>query len=196
MNASSDLPEYCLKPTLVLGCGNVLFGDDGFGCALVEYVRSNYELPDGVCLLDVGTGARHVLFTLCLSSVRPQRLLIVDAMDANRSPGELFTLDPNDIPANKRDDFSLHQVPTSNLLRDLQASGGVEVSVLGCQTGPIPEELSVGLSPQVEAALPRAAEWFMQDYLPSVVQGVESRVGSCGWHNERQQLLPRSSHLR
>jgi len=32
----ADLPAYCRKPTLIVGCGNVLYGDDGFGCALVE----------------------------------------------------------------------------------------------------------------------------------------------------------------
>jgi coenzyme F420 hydrogenase subunit delta len=164
----SDLPEFCRKPTLVLGCGNVLFGDDGFGCALVEYVQSHHRVPEDVCLLDVGTGVRKLLFTLCLSAVHPQRMLIVDALDAGRPPGELFEIDLGDIPGVKLDDFSLHQLPTSNLLRELQEACGVEVRVLACQTGPVPEEVCPGLSPPLEAALPRAAEWLVRDYLPGV----------------------------
>ncbi len=166
----SDLPEFCRKPTLVLGCGNLLFGDDGFGCALVEYVQSHHRVPEETCLLDVGTGVRKLLFTLCLSSVRPQRLLIVDALDAGRPPGELFELDPAEIPAVKLDDFSLHQLPTSNLLRELQQACGVEVRVLACQTGPLPQEISPGLSPAVDAALARAAEWLVREYLPALGQ--------------------------
>lgn len=162
----SDLPEFCQKPTLVLGCGNVLFGDDGFGCALVEYVQSHHRVPDHVCMLDVGTGVRKLLFTLCLSPVRPRRLLIVDALDAGRPSGELFEIDPADIPPIKLDDFSMHQLPTSNLLRELQEACGVEVRVLACQTGPLPQEISPGLSPPVEAALRRAAEWLVREYLP------------------------------
>lgn len=161
----SDLPEFCQKPTLVLGCGNILFGDDGFGCALVEHVQSHYRVPEDACLLDVGTGVRKLLFTLCLSPARPARLLVVDALDAGRRAGELFEIDPADIPAVKLDDFSIHQLPTSNLLRDLQESCGVEVRVLACQTGPLPEEVCCGLSPALEVALPRAAEWLMEDYL-------------------------------
>ena len=134
----SDLPDFCRKPTLVLGCGNTLFGDDGFGCAVIEYVEAHYEVPESVCLLDVGTGVRKLLFTLCLSPARPQRLLI--------------------------DDFSLHQLPTSNLLRELQESCGVEVRVLACQTGPLPEEVHAGLSEAVSRAVPEAAEWLVSEY--------------------------------
>ncbi len=172
----SDLPDFCCKPILILGCGNTLFGDDGFGCALVEYIERRCGVPEAVCLLDVGTGARKLLFTLCLSPVRPRRLLILDAFDAGREAGELFEIDPSQVPAVKLDDFSLHQLPTSNLLRELQEACGVEVRVLACQTGPLPQEVRPGLSPAVEAALPHAAAWLMDDYLParecqSFVQG-------------------------
>src|ERR1035438_8515133 len=141
-----DLPEFCQKPTLVLGVGNILFGDDGFGCAVVDYIESHYQVPENVCLLDVGTGVRKLLFTLCLSSARPQRLLVLDAIDAGRTQGEIFEIDPAEIPAVKLDDFSLHQLPTSNLLRELQESCGVEVRVLACQTGPLPEQIYQGFS--------------------------------------------------
>ena len=162
----ADLPEYCRKPTLVLGCGNVLFGDDGFGCAVVDYVEAHCRVPEAVCLLDAGTGVRKLLFTLCLSSARPQRLLILDAIDAERSPGAIFEIDPAEIPPVKLDDFSLHQLPTSNLLRELQETCDVEVRVLACQTGPLPEEISQGLSKEVSDAVPQAAEWLVREYFP------------------------------
>ena len=162
----NDLPEFCRVTTLVLGCGNVLFGDDGFGCALMEHVTAHYRVPEDVCLLDVGTGVRNLLFTLTLSPVRPRRLLVVDALDAGREPGELFEIDPAEIPAIKLDDFSMHQIPTSNMLRELQEACGMEVRVLACQTGPLPEEIRPGLSPPLLAALPKAAEWLTREYLP------------------------------
>jgi coenzyme F420 hydrogenase subunit delta len=163
-SGQSDLPDFCRKPTLVLGCGNLLFGDDGFGCAVVDYLETHYRVPEAVCLLDVGTGVRKLLFTLCLSSTRPQRLLILDAIDGGRSPGEIFEIDPAEIPPVKLDDFSLHQLPTSNMLRELQETCGVEVRVLACQTGPLPEEISQGLSKAVSRAVPRAAEWLVREY--------------------------------
>jgi len=162
-----ELPDFCCKPALILGCGNTLFGDDGFGCALVEYLEAHYTLPEEVCLLDVGTGVRKLLFTLCLSPVRPKRLLILDALDVGHDPGELFEIAPEDIPPIKRDDFSLHQLPTSNLLRELEEQCGVEVRVLACQTAPLPEEVRPGLSDPVLRALPRAAELIAERLFPA-----------------------------
>lgn len=161
----ADLPAYCRKPTLIVGCGNVLYGDDGFGCALVEYIERTEQVPESVCLLDAGTGVRSLLFTICLSHVRPLRLLVLDAIDAGRVPGEICEINPSDIPPVKLDDFSLHQLPTSNLLRELQELCGVDVRVLACQAGPLPSEMRSGLSAAVAAALPRAAAWIMGTYL-------------------------------
>ena len=171
----AELPDFCRKPTLILGCGNTLFGDDGFGCALVEYLEAHYRLPEDVCLLDVGTGVRKLLFTLCLSPVRPRRVLILDALDVGRDPGELFEIAPEDIPAIKCDDFSLHQLPTSNLLRELQEQCGVEVQVLACQTGPLPNEVRPGLSEPVRRALPQAAARLAARYFPEAT-ATQSRL--------------------
>jgi Ni,Fe-hydrogenase maturation factor len=60
----------------------------------------------------------------------------------------------------------MHQLPTSNLLRELQETCGVEVRVLACQTGPLPEEISQGLSKAVGRAVPQAAEWVIREYFP------------------------------
>ena len=179
-----NLPEFCRKPTLVLGCGNVLFGDDGFGCALVEYVQSHYRVPEDVCMLDAGTGVRNLLFTLCLSPARVRRLLILDALDAGREVGEFFEIDPAEIPPIKLDDFSMHQIPTSNLLRELQETCGVEVRVLACQTGLLPTEISPGLSAPVQAALPQAAEWLMHEY--------SVRDGEASAEEDRKQMATQS----
>jgi coenzyme F420 hydrogenase subunit delta len=162
----SDLPDFCSKPILVLGCGNTLFGDDGFGCAVIDYVEAHYPIPEAVCLLDVGTGVRKLLFTICLSPVRPQRVIILDAIDAGRVPGEIFEIDPADIPVAKLDDFSLHQLPTSNLLRELQETCGVAVRVLACQTGPLPDHICEGLSEAVSNAVPHAAKWLIREQFP------------------------------
>jgi len=165
--AEAGVPDFCRKPVLILGCGNVLFGDDGFGCALAEYLQAHFEVPEHVCLADAGTGVRNLLFTLCLSPVRPRRILIVDAVDMQREPGEWFEIDPWQIPAVKLDDFSMHQMPTSNLLRELQQQTGVELRILVCQTAPLPDEVRPGLSDPAQRALPQAAAWVAREYFGS-----------------------------
>ena len=162
----ATLPEFCRKRILVLGCGNVLFGDDGFGPAVVEWLETHCSprIPDDVCVLDAGTGARSVLFTLTLSERKPEKLVIVDAVDAGRPPGEIFTLQVDDLPLHKIDDFSVHQLPTSNLLKELHDLCGVDLSIVACQTERVPDSVSPGLSERLKDAVPRVCEMLIEGF--------------------------------
>ncbi len=158
------LQELFSKPVIVFGCGNTLFGDDGFGPELIECLHAHYQLPDSVLAVDVGTSIGDLLFDLLLSSHKPAYVFIVDAISQpGRSPGELFELDLDDMPAAKSSDFSLHQFPSVNLLRELQESGGVKVRILAVQVGRIPDEVEPGLSMEVRMAIPRACEWLLRE---------------------------------
>ncbi len=151
------LPIHLACRVLVLGVGNRLYGDDAFGPRLVERLAASGGLPEGVCLIDAGTGAARLLFDLLVAERRPERLYILDAVDLpGRHPGEVFELTPAELPGNKRDDFSLHQLPGSNLLAELERAG-CPVRVIGCQVKEVPAQMREGLSPEVEAALPVAA---------------------------------------
>ena len=152
------VPEYCRKPVLVLGCGNRLFGDDGFGPSVIEYILGTQNPPGDVCLLDVGTSAREVLFDIALSDRRPRRIIVMDAMDCGKEPGTLLELDLDAIPENKSDDFSMHQAPTSNLLRELRDFCRVEVVLVVLQPADIPQEVRPGLSGPAQKALRHAAD--------------------------------------
>jgi coenzyme F420 hydrogenase subunit delta len=105
-----------------------------------------------------------VLFDLVLSERRPRKIIIVDAMDKGLPPGELFRPTIEAVPLKKLDDFSMHQLPGSNLVRELRDSCGVDVEVIACQVQHIPESVSPGLSPPIEAAIPRAAEMILKEY--------------------------------
>lgn len=157
-----DLIDFYQKPILVLGCGNVLFGDDGFGPAVIGHLEKNYPIPKDVGLLDAGSGVRKILFNITLSQKKPKKIVIVDAVDAARTPGEVFELSVEELPLNKIDDFSLHQLPTSNLLKELSQFCNVEVRIVCGQVKSIPEEVQPGLSPLLAAAVPKACERLLE----------------------------------
>lgn len=156
------VPDYCEKQVLVLGCGNILLGDDGLGPAVIKYLTGKDDLPDHVCFLDVGTSARKILFDVILSSRKPTKIIVVDAMDFGGEPGTVSFLDLDAIPENKIDDFSLHQIPTSNLLRELRDLCKVELVIIVCQPAEIPDGVKPGLSMQAKNAIKRAAETVLK----------------------------------
>jgi coenzyme F420 hydrogenase subunit delta len=141
-----DMPEYMRKSTLIFGIGNVLFGDDGFGPVVAEELEKNYDIPDDVYVLNAELSVREILFNVTLSEIQPETIVIIDAVDFGREPGDIFEIDLDEIPENKIDDFSMHQVPTSNLLRELRDICKVDVRILSCQVEKIPREVEPGLS--------------------------------------------------
>lgn len=159
-----QIPVYCQKEILIAGCGNMFFGDDGFGPEVIKYLKKKYTIPDNVCLMDAGTGIRKILFTISLGDPRPEVIVIIDAVDKGRKPGEVFDITLEEIPEEKIDDFSIHQVPSSNLLKELQDFCSIKVIVKACQVKTIPETMLPGLSEQVKKAVPLVAQKIAEDY--------------------------------
>jgi coenzyme F420 hydrogenase subunit delta len=157
--------EHLSKRTLVLGCGNVLYGDDGFGPAVAASLVERYPIPEDAAVLNLGLATRGFIFDVLLASRQPRRIVVVDAMERNASPGEIFEVPLDELSKEKVDDFSFHQGPTSNLLKELRDLCGVDIVIVSCQPQRIPEEMEVGLSPAVRAATDEAARLIYERYL-------------------------------
>jgi coenzyme F420 hydrogenase subunit delta len=150
------------KTIIIFGVGSILWGDDGFGPAVANYLQEHYQIPEDVLVMDVGTSIRDLLFDLILSEKKPQKILVIDAVEyPDRRPGEIFEIPVAGIPEKKVADFSLHQFPTVNMLQELQDHSAIDVKVIVVQAAEIPEEVQPGLSPAVAAAVPRACELIM-----------------------------------
>ncbi len=162
-----EFPSFCRKEILIAGVGNKLFGDDGFGPEVIEYLEKHFAIPDNVCLADAGTGIRRILFTITLSEVRPKVIVVIDAVDKGRKPGEIFDISLDEIPLEKIDDFSIHQVPSSNLLKELKDLCSVEVIVKVCQVESIPDIIQAGLSPPLQKAVPLMAKSIAEEFFQS-----------------------------
>jgi hydrogenase maturation protease len=135
------------KQALILGVGNPLFGDDGFGIEVIRRLR-DLDLPAEV--MDGGTAGIYLLPEL----EGRDRVLIVDAIRFDAPPGTLLRLEGAQIPKAFGLKLSEHQVTLKETLALLDLIGGTprEVVVLGVQ----PERLAFAepLSEAAEKAIP------------------------------------------
>jgi len=155
--------SHLTKPCLVFGCGNPLFGDDGFGAQVIEHLTAHYEMPRHVACLDIGTAIRDLLFDILLYPKKPEQIIIVDAMNlAGGVPGQIYEIDVDQIQPEKISDFSLHQFPTTNMLKEIKEGTDIEVRVLVAQTADVPDEVRPGLSPALAVAVPVMCRRIME----------------------------------
>ncbi len=149
------------KRCWVLGCGNPLLGDDGFGPKVIAHLLESFPPMPRVALVDAGTAVRDILFDLLLSPVKPGRLVVVDTGNApEKKPGDIFEISVDRIVPSKIHDYSLHQFPTTNMLKEIAQETDVKVTILVVQPAKIPDAIEEGLSPPVAATVPRMAGWI------------------------------------
>ncbi len=152
------------KTILVLGCGNILLGDDGFGPAVIEQLNGEENLPDDVLAMDMGTSIRDILFDITLSEKKPETIFIIDAVARpDRKPGEVFEIPVEEIPENKTSDFSLHQHPTVNMLAELKDNYPIKIKIVAAQMETVPETVAPGLSPAMQSAVKTACNKILKE---------------------------------
>lgn len=78
--------------TLVIGCGNVLRGDDAVGPELVRRLRERGLPPDVQCA-DVGTGGMDA----ALLMRGAEEVFLVDACRSDSEPGSIFEVPGSDV---------------------------------------------------------------------------------------------------
>ena len=138
---------------LVAGIGNIFFGDDGFGVAVVQHLDAA-TLPPGVRVTDYGIRGVHLAFDLLDGY---DALVLIDAMELGEAPGTLVTFVPDvdSVDASMADAHSMSPAVVLGLLAGL--GGRVpRVIVIGCQ--PATTEEHLGLSEHVASAVIPGAE--------------------------------------
>lgn len=122
--------------TLILGIGNVLWADEGFGVRCVEALASRYRFGPDVKVLDGGTQGLYLLPFL----ENVTRLIVFDAVDYGLPPGTLKIVEGDEVPAFMgAKKMSLHQTGFQEVIATAQLMGYCpdELLLIGCQ----PEEL-------------------------------------------------------
>jgi hydrogenase maturation protease len=110
---------------LVLGVGNVLYGDEGVGVHLVHYLRRKYRFPAGVTLLDGGVLGWNLLQLLA----EYRRVIIIDAVAAET--GAVYRFTPHDIPASiQYGKLSSHEWEVPELLSAMEMHGDLPETAL------------------------------------------------------------------
>ena len=159
---SQDLEDNRI---LVLGIGNILWADEGFGVRAVEEFHRRYTVPDNVTILDGGTQGLYLVNYL----EEADRLIVFDAIDYGLPPGQLKLVRDDEVPrftgAKK---MSLHQTGFQEVISaaDLLGRCPKHLVLIGCQPldledwgGPLTEPVREQISPAIALACAVLAEW-------------------------------------
>ena len=136
----------------VLGVGNTILSDEGFGVCVVEYLEKNFNFPENVALVDGGTLGVELLHFV----TGTQKLLIVDSIDGGVDAGTTFHLVGDEIRKHFAQKISAHEVGIQDVLTMLELTGKLpHVELIGAQ--PFSLEAGTQLTPQMSKLVPTFA---------------------------------------
>jgi hydrogenase maturation protease len=157
--------------SLVIGCGNLLRGDDAVGPVLVRRMLDR-GLPDGVEVADGGTSGMDVAFRMRGAA----RVVLVDAASTGGEPGSTYRLNGADVeqlPA--LETLNLHSFRWDHalayahwLLKDEYPAEVVVYLIEGAAF-----EFGAPLSPVVEAAMDRLVDHLLATEPTGRARGAE-----------------------
>lgn len=150
---------------LILGIGNVLWADEGFGVRCVETLADRYAFPQNVRLLDGGTQGLYLLPFM----EEADALIVFDAVDYGLPPGSLKLVENDQVPAFMgAKKMSLHQTGFQDVIATAQLMGycPTQMLLIGCQPveledygGGLRPAVAAQIDPAIAVALDKLAEW-------------------------------------
>lgn len=154
--------EAAEQRVLVLGIGNVLWADEGFGVRAVEHLARHYHFPANVVLLDGGTQGLYLVH-----HVREADILVVfDAVDYGLPGGMLTHVEGDEVPhylgAKK---ISLHQTGFQEVLASAAMLGDYPQHLLLVGVQPVELDdyggsLRPAVKAQIEPAIALVLAWL------------------------------------
>jgi hydrogenase maturation protease len=152
-----------LRSILVAGVGNAWMRDDGFGGAVARAL-SERELPEGVAVMDAGTGGLDLAYEVMRGY---DALVVLDVSRQGGEPGTLYVMEPDEqsVAGGIEDGevINPHAMDPHTVLRFVKAIGAWpgKVLVIACEPAEA-EDAGWGLSDEVSAAVLRAVDLVIE----------------------------------
>lgn len=162
------------RSVLVLGVGNVYYGDEGAGVHLVHYLRTKYAFPNHVDIIDGGTLGWDLLNLIASY----EQVLLIDAVAA--PVGKIYRFHKDDVPAEiGYGKLSSHEWEIPDLLTAMDLYGDLpEVTIIGIGVNPLcfgVGEVGVLLSDTLRERLEPLARVTLRELERLGVQAVDMR---------------------
>jgi len=144
---------------MVMGVGNILLTDEGFGIRVMQEMERRYEFAPNVSVVDGGVLGLSLLGVMAEADY----LIVIDAVRNQGNPGDFYRLTGDAIPERVRAKNSLHQIDFLETLTLCQALDNVpETLILGAEPADT-ESLGVELTPTLQSRVEPMIEMVLEE---------------------------------
>lgn len=142
-----------MEKTVVLGVGNILLSDEGFGVRVAEALSQRFRFPDAVEVLDGGTLGIELMRFLDGA----KRLILIDAIHG-AEPASFRIIHGDDVRLYFQEKVSLHEMGIQEVLASLVVMEKPIEEIVVIGVVPVSLEIGLELTPLVAARIDEATD--------------------------------------
>jgi hydrogenase maturation protease len=146
------------RNVLILGVGNLLLTDDGFGVHVINALRE-LPIPPNVTLIEAGIVSHQLIPDFHAADL----LIFIDAVEAGDTPGSIFRFKPEDMQFMSQLKVSLHDISLIDVLHMTALTGErPETVIIAVQPKDV-RTCSMELNDEVKAAIPKVIDLVVEE---------------------------------
>jgi len=112
----------------ILGVGNILLADEGFGVHFVKWLNTRYRPDDRIRLVDGGTLGYALIDIICSCD----HLIVIDVLKAKDTPGSVYRFNTDEMQAHMPPPTTAHEVTFFDVLFKVELMDELPETVFLC----------------------------------------------------------------
>lgn len=143
----------------ILGIGNILLADEGFGVHFVRWLTGRYRSTDNVRIIDGGTLGYALLDIICSCD----NLIVVDVLKAKDTPGSIYRFNKEEMDIHMPPPTSAHEVTFPDVLFKTELMGESPATIFLCI---VPQEygnMNLDMTPFIRDKFPVMEKLLLQE---------------------------------
>ena len=147
------------KRITILGLGNILLQDEGFGVHFVRWFENNYRVPENVKVVEGGTLGYGLLDTVCSCD----KLLVIDVIKAKEEPGSVYRFTKEEVDAQMLEPTSAHEVSFQDVLLKAELIDELPEVVFLCIVPQEYKDTGLELTPFMRGKFPEVERLLLKE---------------------------------
>ena len=156
---TDEMTDKQKQDITILGLGNILMNDDGFGVHFIRWFENRWTLPDAVQIVEGGVMAYTLLEPVC----NCRHLIVIDVLKIDDEPGAIYRFTQAEIEQKLPPPTSAHEVQFLDVLFKAELLGEIPEVVFLCIVPMDFQDMNLELSPLLREKFPVMEKFLLEE---------------------------------
>jgi len=143
----------------ILGVGNILLKDEGFGVHFIRWFSERYKPEESVNIIDGGTLGYALIDIICSCD----NLIVIDVLKAKDTPGSIYRFNTEEMQAHMPPPTTAHEVTFFDVLFKVELMEELPETIFLCIVPKDYGEMNLEMTPIMREKFPVMEKLLLEE---------------------------------